>query len=56
MKARGDTRLLSEQHDSETGHLPEVVHVGGQYRVPEREGRSTVPPHHAASMTTRDRE
>ena len=37
MKAKGDTRWLSEQHDRETGRLPEVGHVGGQHRVPERE-------------------
>jgi hypothetical protein len=37
MKARGDTRLLSEQHDRATGHLPEVGHVGGQHWASERE-------------------
>jgi hypothetical protein len=41
MKAKGDTRLRSDQHDRETGHLPEVGHVGGQHRVPERECGST---------------
>ena len=36
MEANGDTRLLSEHHDRDTGHVPEVGHVGGQDRVPER--------------------
>jgi hypothetical protein len=34
MEAKGDTRLLSEQPDRETAHLPEVGRV---HRVPERE-------------------